>query len=132
MFGVLGVEAPDEKEILAEMRRWGMDGALVRFAEEIASIRLDERESAGGWHEDARSLLAGFAIVVEVATATLDAIGRIEQRESFLWEDGPIDATDALFLEAWAPIGQVLRYDPSGADKDRWRKLLEEQRNREG
>jgi hypothetical protein len=125
MFGVLGAEAEDDRALLEQLRRWGVDDAVVRFVAELGQTAFSQdRNGPGSWHEDARVLMAGFAMAVEVAAASAEAVRRIIAREGFLWHAGPLDPTDALFLEAWVPLGRVLRYDPRGADKARWRAMV--------
>jgi hypothetical protein len=127
MFSVLGAEAVDDAALLDQLRRWGFDQTVVRFASELAQVELrQEVTSPELWHGNARALLAGFTMLVEIAEASVEAVRRVLARGGFLWRDGPFDSTDALFLEAWIPLGRVLRYDPHGVDKTRWRKMVEE------
>jgi hypothetical protein len=107
------------QQLARAMRRWHFDDLFVDVFERTAStVWSEERNPPALWREDATQLAAGFAIVREVALASLEAMDRMRRREGFLFEAGSLDSTDALFLEVWTGLGDGLRYvRPKGLDE---------------
>ena len=116
MFEPLGYEPPGrgddpDAHVTAAMDRWRLDYRFVHLLGELRACQWSqERNDEEPWAADARLLMGGFFTVHEAALATLEAMSRMCNRTGFLWEGGTYDATDALFLEVWLPVGLALRY----------------------
>jgi hypothetical protein len=64
---------------------------------------------------DPRVLPAARFVAVEVAMASTRAVERMFLGTGFLWSAGTLDDGDALFLEAWGPLGLVWHPMAEGA-----------------
>lgn len=126
MLAPLGVKpGATPKALVASMRRWHLDPLFIEIFYRTASTEWSEaRNAPEGWREDATNLTSGYTIVSEVAFTSLEAMARMRRREGFLFDEGFLDATDALFLEVWADVGQGLRYSRPEGLEDQVRALL--------
>ena len=130
MLAPLGYEPPTRDDdarthLTTALERWRLDHRFVRLVRELQSCTWsEERNGEEPWAADARLLLAGFFTVHEAAIATLEAMARMGRRRGFLWEDGSYDATDALFLEVWLPVGLALRYWHDDSLREECRAIL--------
>lgn len=113
------------KAVATAMRRWHLDGLFVDIFERTTSTVWSEKRNARRlWREDATQLTSGFMIVREVVLASLEAMDRMRRHEGFLFEEGPLDPTDALFLEVWTGVGDGLRYVRPAHLEERCRAVL--------
>lgn len=108
----IAIREDADAEILRALAAWGFAEPLVAVVGDTLATRWTaDRNPAEPWRVDGRQLMAGYLLTREVVEATLAALVRMGRRQGFLWNaEDPLDPTDALFLEAWAPLGQDLRY----------------------
>ena len=102
----------DGGDPLAVLAQHGVHPWLLDEVRQALELRWSqERNEASTWRADMRLLASAYLQVVEVATASVEAASRMVSREGFLWaEHRTLDETDALFLEAWEPLGVAFRY----------------------
>lgn len=105
-----GERSPLE-QVIAQLSHWRIDAVASTLLREAVETRWSrERNAPELWLADTRKLTAGYLVICEVALATLEAMARMIEGTGFLWTSGVLNSTDALFLEAWKPLGLALRY----------------------
>lgn len=106
MLALLGIDpgprVPDDT-LVAAVAAEGLHGHLRGLLADALAIGLVSSRRA----PDPRVLPAARFVLIEVAMASTRAVERMFGGAGFLWSGGPLDDGDALFLEAWEPLGLV-------------------------
>ncbi|HEX7603708.1 MAG TPA: hypothetical protein VF316_18950 [Polyangiaceae bacterium] len=124
-----GAADRDPNELVAELRRWGLNDVLVEVvAATTRALLAKKANEPTARAEDALQLGGGFFLVREVVLASLESMDRMARGEGFLFHEPELDGTDALFLETWAPLGLAIRSVRPEGFSDECRQLLLDKR----